>query len=171
MLRRGFKLTLSKPPFKGDLIPANPANFTFWFLRHESHVCVALLKCHPEMRCTFADQVLKCRTSPVPLAAGVVKTFLQDGSNCNPSTTTVPQFGSWILDIPQQLQKLPADRQIVGGRVKRIPSLKLTYIPKGKDRIPTIHFQGQCHVSFREGRIWDLSLRRMHQGQISNGKI
>ena len=32
------------------------------------------------MRHKFADQVPKCRTSPVPLAAGFVKTFLHDGS-------------------------------------------------------------------------------------------
>ena len=56
----------------------------------------------------------------------------------------------------------------------QLPSLKLTFSPlkigipnKGKDRIPTINFQGRT-VSFREGKLY---VREIPQTNIAGYKV
>ena len=63
-----------------------------------------------------------------------------------------------------------------GITFRKVPSLKLTAssplkiglnAPKGKNHLPTIHFQGLCHVSFREAK----SLESNRQGLQIHPKL
>ena len=82
---------------------------------------------------------------PIPPFKGTISTTIDMFTNLEFG----PKFGLWIQLWMWNLTKLP-------GTLKRIQQVnapeKWARAPIGKDRLPTIHFQGQA-VSFREGTV------------------